>query len=50
MTNATVAAGSDGQTLKLDYKGGGTQTIKVKPGTSAAYRAVCSANYVRSGS
>jgi hypothetical protein len=36
MTNATVstvAAGSDGQTLKLDYKGGGTQTIKVKPGT-----------------
>jgi hypothetical protein len=35
MTNATVAtvaAGSDGQTLKLDYKGG-TQTIKVKPGT-----------------
>jgi len=36
MTNATVstvAAGSDGETLKLDYKGGGTQTIKVKPGT-----------------
>ena len=36
MTNATVstvAAGSDSQTLKLDYKGGGTQTIKVKPGT-----------------
>ena len=36
MTNATVAtvAGvSDGQTLKLDYKGGGTQNIKVKPGT-----------------
>jgi len=36
MTNATVstvAAGSDGQTLKLDYKGGGTQTIKVKSGT-----------------
>jgi hypothetical protein len=36
MTNATVAtvAGlADGQTLKLDYKGGGTQTIKVKPGT-----------------
>jgi hypothetical protein len=36
MTNATVstvAAGGDGQTLKLDYKGGGTQTIKVKPGT-----------------
>jgi hypothetical protein len=35
MTNATVAtvaAGSDGQTLKLDYKDGGTQTIKVKPG------------------
>jgi hypothetical protein len=35
MTNATVAtvaAGSDGQTLKLDYKDG-TQTIKVKPGT-----------------
>jgi hypothetical protein len=36
MTNATVAtvsAVADGQTLKLDYKGGGTQTIKVKPGT-----------------
>jgi hypothetical protein len=36
MTNATVstvAAGSDGQMLKLDYKDGGTQTIKVKPGT-----------------
>ena len=33
MTNATVAAGSDGQTVKLDYKGGGAQTIKVKPGT-----------------
>ena len=36
MTNATVATVSsvaDGQTLKLDYKGGGTQTIKVKPGT-----------------
>ena len=40
MTNATVAtvaAGSDGQTLKLDYKDkagvAGTQTIKVKPGT-----------------
>jgi hypothetical protein len=36
MTNATVttvAAGSDGQTLKLDYKDGGTQTIKVKAGT-----------------
>lgn len=40
MTNATVAtvaAGSDGQTLKLDYKdkqgATGTQTIKVKPGT-----------------
>src|SRR5690349_10592287 len=35
MTNATVAtvaAGNDGQPLKLDYKGG-TQTIKVKPGT-----------------
>jgi len=35
MTNATVAtvaAGGDGQTLKLDYKDGGTQTIKVKPG------------------
>jgi hypothetical protein len=35
MTNATVAtvvAGNDGQTLKLDYKGG-TQTIKVKSGT-----------------
>jgi hypothetical protein len=35
MTNATVAtvgAGGDGQTLKLDFKGG-TQTIKVKPGT-----------------
>jgi len=35
MTNATVAtvaAGGDGQTLKLDYKDG-TQTIKVKPGT-----------------
>ena len=35
MTNATVAtvaSVSDGQTLKLDYKGGGTQTIKVKPG------------------
>src|SRR5471032_2372110 len=35
MTNATVATvapGGDGQTLKLDYKGG-TQTIKVKPGT-----------------
>jgi hypothetical protein len=32
-TVSTVAAGSDGQTLKLDYKGGGTQTIKVKPGT-----------------
>lgn len=35
MTNATVATvagGSDGQTLKLDYKDGGTQTIKVKPG------------------
>jgi hypothetical protein len=35
MTNATVAtvaAASDGQTLKLDYKGG-TQTIKIKPGT-----------------
>jgi endonuclease YncB( thermonuclease family) len=36
MTNATVstvASASDGQTLKLDYKGSGTQTIKVKPGT-----------------
>lgn len=40
MTNATVAtvaAASDGQTLKLDYKdkqgASGTQTIKVKPGT-----------------
>lgn len=40
MTNATVATvapGSDGQTLKLDYKDkqgvSGTQTIKVKPGT-----------------
>jgi hypothetical protein len=40
MTNATVAtvaAGSDGQTLKLDYKNkdgsSGTQTVKVKPGT-----------------
>jgi hypothetical protein len=36
MTNATVATVSsvaDGQTLKLHYKGGGTQTIKVKPGT-----------------
>lgn len=40
MTNATVstvAAGSDGQTLKLDFKDkagvAGTQTIKVKPDT-----------------
>jgi hypothetical protein len=40
MTNATVATvapGSDGQTLKLDYKDkagvAGTQTVKVKPGT-----------------
>jgi hypothetical protein len=36
MTNATVstvASSGDGRTLKLDYKGGGTQTIKVKPGT-----------------
>ena len=36
MTNATVAtvaSVSDGRSLKLDYKGGGTQTIKVKPGT-----------------
>ena len=40
MTNATVstvAAGSDGQTLKLAFKDkagvAGTQTIKVKPGT-----------------
>src|SRR5471032_2009995 len=35
MTNATVstvAPGGDGQTLKLDYKDGGTQAIKVKPG------------------
>ncbi len=35
MTNATVgslSSASDGQTLKLDYKGG-SQTIKVKPGT-----------------
>jgi hypothetical protein len=35
MTNATVAtlsSASDGQTLKLDYKGG-TQTIKIKPDT-----------------
>lgn len=35
MTNATVATvaqASDGQSLKLDYKGG-TQTIHVKPGT-----------------
>ena len=35
MTNATVAAvaaGGDGQTLKLEYQDG-TQTIKVKPGT-----------------
>ena len=34
MTNATVstvASASDGQTVKLEYKGGGTQTIKVKP-------------------
>jgi hypothetical protein len=36
MTNATVAtvasvSGTD--SLKVDYKGGGTQTIKVKPGT-----------------
>jgi endonuclease YncB( thermonuclease family) len=31
-TAATVAQTSDGQTLKLDYKGG-TQTIHVKPGT-----------------
>jgi len=36
MTNATVAtvaSANDGQSLKLDYKGGGTQTIKVKPCT-----------------
>jgi len=36
MTNATVstvAGAGDGQTLKLEYKNGGTQTIKVKPGT-----------------
>ncbi|MCX7360667.1 MAG: hypothetical protein NTV97_02070, partial [Alphaproteobacteria bacterium] len=35
MTNATVAtvaSGSDGQTVKVEYKDG-TQTIKVKPGT-----------------
>ncbi|MBS0219925.1 MAG: hypothetical protein JSR91_04205 [Proteobacteria bacterium] len=35
MTNATVAtvaAGGDGETLKLDYKGG-TQTLHVRPGT-----------------
>ena len=35
MTNATIATvaeGGDGQTLKLDYKGG-TQTLHVKPGT-----------------
>lgn len=36
MTNATVstvASAGDGQTLKLEYKGGGTQSIKVKPDT-----------------
>ena len=36
MTNATVstvAAGGDGHTIKLEYKDGGIQTIKVKPGT-----------------
>jgi len=36
MTNATVAkvaAAPTGQTLTLTYKGGGTQTITVKPGT-----------------
>lgn len=36
MTNATVStvsSAADGQTLRLEYKGGGTQTIKVKPGT-----------------
>jgi hypothetical protein len=36
MTNATVAtvASVDGaNSLKVDYKGGGSQTIKVKPGT-----------------
>jgi hypothetical protein len=36
MTNATVAtvgAVKDGQSLKLDYKGGGTQTIKVQRDT-----------------
>jgi len=36
MTNATVAklaAAPAGQTLTLTYKGGGTQTIVVKPGT-----------------
>jgi hypothetical protein len=35
MTNATVAtvaAGGDGQMVKLDYKDGGTQSIKVMPG------------------
>jgi hypothetical protein len=29
-----VSGAADGQTLKLDYKGGGTQTIKVKLGTT----------------
>jgi hypothetical protein len=36
MTNATVAklaSAPSGQTLTLTYKGGGTQTIVVKPGT-----------------
>ena len=36
MTNATVsnvASAGDGQTLTLDYKGGGMQTIRVRPGT-----------------
>lgn len=36
MTNATVStvtSTGDGQTLKLEYKGGGTQIVKVEPGT-----------------
>ncbi len=36
MTNATVAklaSAPNGQTLTLTYKGGGTQTVVVKPGT-----------------
>lgn len=36
MTNATVstvAGAGDERSLKLEYKGGGTQTIEVKPGT-----------------